>query len=513
MAEPSAPEQMSREALVAEVRRLRAESADAASSAARPLDWPSILHDAPMPISLKGADQRFRYMNAAMAALFRCTPEEAVGRTAHELVPEREAAPIAARDALVLETGETSALYEESLGQDHANYAWARSIKAPVREADGRISGVLTLSTINPAQAEHGAQLASLIESAPFPVYFKDRLARFTIANEELLRNYGLTRLEQAVGKRSAELFAEEGETYTAEDLHVLKTREIFTREITLGDHAHMIVKFPVIDRQGRLLGLGGIEPNITQKARYEEALRQAKEEAEQASRAKSQFLATISHELRTPLNAIIGFAEVVTDAQALGIDPGRLSGYGADIARSGRMLKALIDDILDLSAVEAGKLSLERERLDLRAVVQQALGVMRPEPSERVDLQIDLGALPLMVNADARRLTQVAINLISNALKYTSEGRIRVSGRRVDGRVEVAVSDTGPGMGPHDLEAVMREPFRRAESPFVRRTEGVGLGLWLSRRIMEAHDGGLRVESVEGEGLTATLFAPFAEG
>jgi len=506
MAEIPAPEEMSREALIAEVRRLRAAAAPA-------VDWSTILRGAPVAISLKGADERFRFMNEAMAALFRCAPEDAVGRTAHELVSEREAAPIAARDRLVLETGETSALYEESLGQDKANYAWARSIKTPVLDGAGAVSGVLTLSTINPVQAEHGAQLASLIESAPFPVYFKDRLARFTIANDELLRNYGLERPEQAVGRRSADLFGPAGEEYTAEDLHVLETREIFTREITLGENAHLVVKFPVIDRQGRLLGLGGVEPNITQKARYEEALRLAKEEAEQASRAKSQFLATISHELRTPLNAIIGFAEVIAQAQTLGIDPARLPGYGWDIARSGRMLKALIDDILDLSAVEAGKLSLEREALDLRAVVQQALGLMQPEPAEGVALDIDLGQTPLTLSGDARRLTQVVINLVSNALKYTPRGRIAVTARRVEGRVELAVSDTGPGMARRDLDSVMREPFRRAENPLVRRTEGVGLGLWLSRRIMEAHGGGLRVESVEGAGLTATLFAPAAPG
>lgn len=507
MAEDRALEAMSREELIAEIRRLRAASDPASPS----VDWARVLTAAPIAISLKGADERFRFMNQAMAALFRCSPADAVGRTAHELVPESEAAPIAARDRLVLETGESSALYEESLGQDQTQYAWARSIKAPVFDGAGAVEGVLTLSTINPAQAEHGAQLASLIQSAPFPVYFKDRLARFTIANDELLRNYGLERIEQAVGKRSADLFPGVGEEYTAEDLHVLESREIFTREVTLGENEHLVVKFPVIDRHGRLLGLGGIEPNITQKARYEDALRRAKEEAEQASRAKSRFLATISHELRTPLNAIIGFAELIAEAETLGVEPARLGGYGEDIARSGRMLKALIDEILDLSAVEAGKLTLDLERLDLREVVQETLGMMQPQPAEGVELTVALGEVALPLEGDARRLTQVVINLIGNALKYCPRGRITLTGRRAGDQVELSVADTGPGMGEADLAAVMREPFRRAESAFVRRTEGLGLGLWLSRRIMEAHGGGLRIDSVQGEGLTATLYAPLS--
>jgi signal transduction histidine kinase len=507
MAEKRPLEELSREELITEIHRLRAaqDPTDAV------VDWPRVLMAAPIAISLKGADERFQFINQAMAALFRCAPEAAVGRMAHELLPEHEAAPIAARDRLVLETGESSALYEESLGQDQTRYELARTIKAPVFDAAGAVRGVLTLSTINSAQAEHGAQLASLVQSAPFPVYFKDRLARFTIANGELLRNYGLEHLDQAVGKRSADLFPGAGEDYTAEDLRVLETREIFTREITLGENEHLVVKFPVIDRRGRLLGLGGIEPNITQKARYEEALRRAKEEAEQASRAKSRFLATISHELRTPLNAIIGFAELIAEADALGVDRARLGGYGEDIARSGRMLKALIDEILDLSAVEAGKLTLDLEPIDLREVVQETLGMMQPQPKRGVELSVALGDGPLRVQGDARRLTQVVINLVGNALKYCESGRITISAQRAGDQVELSVADTGPGMAADDLAAAMREPFRRADSAFVRRTEGLGLGLWLSRRIMEAHGGGLRIESVEDEGLTATLFAPHA--
>jgi signal transduction histidine kinase len=231
--------------------------------------------------------------------------------------------------------------------------------------------------------------------------------------------------------------------------------------------------------------------------------------ELELASEHKSHFLANMSHELRTPLNAIIGFSELLEQQQVGELNEEQL-GYVEDVIEAGRHLLALINDILDLSKVEAGKMELDLREVALRPTLESGV-TMQSEAAGRNGIALGLSLSPenITVHADERKVRQVVFNLLSNAVHFTPpQGRVDVSARLNDGVVEVAVSDTGPGIAPEDQEVIFEE-FRQASANSGPQPEGTGLGLPLSRRFIELHGGRLWVESVPGAGSTFRFTLP----
>jgi signal transduction histidine kinase len=228
----------------------------------------------------------------------------------------------------------------------------------------------------------------------------------------------------------------------------------------------------------------------------------------ESASRHKSEFLANMSHELRTPLNAIIGFSEVLSEGM-FGEVNDKQAEYLQDILESGRHLLSIINDILDLSKIEAGRMELESAEFDLPAAIGNALILVR-ERASRHGIALGSGIDERLgdVDGDERKIKQVLLNLLSNALKFTPEGgRIDVRADRRDGVVEISVSDTGIGISPTDQDAVFQE-FRQVGTA-EKRAEGTGLGLALSRKFVELHGGRIWVESQVGAGSTFTFTLP----
>ena len=245
------------------------------------------------------------------------------------------------------------------------------------------------------------------------------------------------------------------------------------------------------------------------QNARLFRELEDKSRELEAASRHKSEFLANMSHELRTPLNAIIGFSEVLGE-RMFGELNDKQAEYIQDIQSSGRHLLALINDILDLSKVEAGRMELELSRFDLPAAIGGAVILVRERATRHglaIDVSVDetLGAFV----GDERKIRQVLLNLLSNAVKFTPEGgRVAVRAVPADGAVEVSVSDTGIGIAPEDQEAIFQE-FRQVGTDYARKREGTGLGLALARRFVDLHGGRLWVKSVVDQGSTFTFTLP----
>jgi signal transduction histidine kinase len=253
---------------------------------------------------------------------------------------------------------------------------------------------------------------------------------------------------------------------------------------------------------------LGALGANVN---RMNDQLRHLYTELEAASRHKSEFLANMSHELRTPLNAIIGFSQVLRDEMVGSVNE-KQAEYLEDIISSGNHLLSLINDVLDLSKVEAGQVELEVHSFSLREALERGVVMVRERATEE-GVRVAFAADPDVdvVDGDERRIKQVIFNLLSNAVKFTpAGGEVDVSATRVNGEVRVAVADTGPGVLPEDRDRIFEE-FQQSETGVGHR-EGTGLGLALSKRYVELHGGRIWLESELGHGSTFTFALPAKE-
>jgi signal transduction histidine kinase len=245
------------------------------------------------------------------------------------------------------------------------------------------------------------------------------------------------------------------------------------------------------------------------QNARLFREIADKSQQLEAASRHKSEFLANMSHELRTPLNAIIGFSEVLAE-RMFGEVNEKQAEYLQDILSSGRHLLSLINDILDLSKVEAGRLELELGRFHLPTALDNALTLVR-ERASRHGITLDLAVDPEIgeIVADERKVKQILLNLLSNAVKFTPEGgRVDVTATAADDVITIAVSDTGIGITPVDQQAIFEE-FRQVGHDDAHKQEGTGLGLTLAKKFVELHGGRIGVQSQVGHGSTFTFTLP----
>jgi PAS domain S-box-containing protein len=252
---------------------------------------------------------------------------------------------------------------------------------------------------------------------------------------------------------------------------------------------------------------------DITERKRIEDetnaALHLAKVGAETSNRIKTEFLANMSHELRTPLNAIIGFSDVIMRSMFGPLDE-RYRDYAADIFTSGTHLLKLINEILDLSKLEAKQAELCEEDVDLAAIIQACTHLIEPQAQgAKIQVLTAIDSNLPLIRADDRRMRQILINLLSNAVKFTPEGgQVCVSAALTNGGVAIAVKDTGIGMAPEQIPSAL-EPFQQIDSKISRRYEGTGLGLPLTKHFVELHGGSLTIESKLDIGTTVTCFLP----
>ena len=265
----------------------------------------------------------------------------------------------------------------------------------------------------------------------------------------------------------------------------------------------------PLRDDMGRVCGAVGVFIDISGHRHTEDALNRAKEEAERANRAKSEFLSRMSHELRTPLNAILGFAQLLSMARL----PEHHQDSVEQILKGGRHLLALINEVLDIARIESGRLSLALERLSANDVVQEAVTLVEPQAAkQKIQLYIEAGsAWRLHISADRQRFKQVVLNIISNAVKYNREGgSVRISVEAREKFLRLSVADTGPGI-PADKIGLLFSPFERLGAEHAG-VEGTGIGLALSKRLVEAMAGRIGVHSEFGSGTTFWVEFPVAD-
>jgi two-component system cell cycle sensor histidine kinase PleC len=271
----------------------------------------------------------------------------------------------------------------------------------------------------------------------------------------------------------------------------------------------------PLLNGRGRIIGLRGLVQNITKYQSQEQLLKEALHRAEGANRAKAGFLATVSHELRTPLNAIIGFSEMM-QAELLGpLGNERYNDYAKSIQQSGKHLLDLINDLLDMSKIEAGKYDFALETLNVAKIARMAVHMIEPSAlAGGVLLHNEIPESSLTVRADRRALMQILLNLLSNAVKFTPRGghiELRLCTETRPMMITFAVADTGIGI-PIDKIDRVTEPFEQVSNAMTRHYQGTGLGLAITKKLVEHHGGILRIDSALGHGTTVYVTLPLDE-
>jgi PAS domain S-box-containing protein len=348
--------------------------------------------------------------------------------------------------------------------------------------------------------------LDSIIENIPGMIFVKDattlKFVRVNRACEEVL---GYSRSEM-IGKSAHDIFPEEEANFlAAKDKEVLESGVLLDiPEETIhtkskGVRVLHARKIPLFDSNGRAQFLLGISEDITELKEARDALVHAKEEAERSNRFKDQFLSTMSHELRTPLNAVVGFSDLLTEEQYGPLND-RQKRYVNHIRAGGKHLLRLINDILDLSKIEAGRLQLAIESVTVNVSLAEAMDTLRPL-ADRKSHTLSSDAPPkLIARADATRFRQILINLLGNAIKFTPEGgKIEVAARQIGNCVRIEVRDSGPGIPEDEQKRIFDAFYRLGQSD--KGTEGTGLGLAITRRLVELQGGELGIESRSGAG------------
>jgi PAS domain S-box-containing protein len=375
-----------------------------------------------------------------------------------------------------------------------------------------------------------------IVENSPASISLKDADGRYLMVNKqfELMASVAGDEIR---GKKSDEIFPEDfARSGMEHDREVLLSGQASAREEDLHiagrDYCFLTTKFAIKDIKGRVAAIGAIHTDISERKQLElqtfdanerlehkahgledmmEYLVHARDRAETADHAKSEFLAMMSHELRTPLNAIIGFSEIMK-MEALGpIGSAKYREFADDIHLSGRHLLDVINDILDLSKIESGKAGLCEENIVIPKLIRSALTLIGDNGKDS-DVELDLECpdeLPEL-RGDRRKLSQILVNLLSNGFKFTPAGgriTLRVWCSANDGHV-FQIADTGIGIAPEDIPKALA-PFQQIDSRISRKHEGTGLGLPLTKALVELHGGSLDLQSEVGVGTTVTVRFP----
>ena len=399
------------------------------------------------------------------------------------------------------------------------------------------VSDITEAKRIDQALHNSEARFRAIVDNSPAKIHIKDARGRYVLVNPLAEKLFGVTESE-ALGKTTHEVFPEAlADAFTAHDRRVQETgtateeEEVWQRAD--GPHTYFTVKFPIFDRHGEISGVGAIGTDITDHKKTERRLQeserhlqlriaeleaaqrrlqeqeanltrlakdleQARDQAEAANRAKTEFLATMSHELRTPLNAILGFSEIIQTETLGPVGSLKYREYASHIYNSGRLLLELISDILDLSKVESGLDELHEEAIDVVGLARSVWSLIQQRARQHgVALTLDSPAAPPVLCADLRKMKQILVNLLANAIKFTERGgRVALKIRcPAGGGYEFQVVDTGIGIAPQDIPQALSQ-FGQVDGGFGRQHEGTGLGLPLSKSLAELHGGSLDLQS-----------------
>ncbi len=474
------------------------------------------------------AEGRVTFLNGVAEVLTGWPQAEAAGRPladVFQIVNQNTRRPVDNPALRALSEGRVVGLSEPTIlrGKDGTERPIDDSA-APIRDrVGGMVGAVLVFRDVterNRAE-EAQAQLAAIVESSQDAILSKTLDGVIRSWNRGAERLFGYTR-EEVIGQPITFIIPPERMDEERAILERLCRGERIEHFETVrlakdGRLLDMSISVsPIRDREGRLIGASKIGRDITYRKEAELLLQRAKEEAEVASRAKSMFLANMSHELRTPLNAVIGYSEMLIDeVRDLGL--GRLVPDLERIQGAGRHLLALIDGILDLSKIEAGKIEIFAEPIDMAALLRDSADMARPLCQRNGNTLVVRGEDGLgVLYTDGTKLKQIIFNLLSNSSKFTRDGTVTLTaGREHRGEGEwlrLAVSDTGIGIAPEQMSQLF-QAFSQGEASITRNFGGTGLGLAISRRFCQMLGGDITVESEPGKGSIFTVLLPVSPG
>ena len=482
-------------------------------------NWRSLVESVPDIISTLDLDYHLQFINRLPPNL-GLKPEDLVGKSVFDFLPEEHHPRIKEACAKVIGTGEPATYEVQGLISGY----WYASCIGPIQQ-DGELVGFVMASTnitdrkqaeIELQHSEERFRRAVLNAPLPIMIHAEDgEVLQISRAWTELT-GYTLEDIP-TISKWLAQADSEAAEKIKAHLSQLYRS----TERVAEGEYVIITQsgKRQVWEFSSSLLGalpdkrqLGiSMALNITERIKTQKAMQQAKETAEYASRAKSDFLANMSHELRTPLNAIIGFAEILRDELVGSINTEQKECVN-DIHISGQHLLEMINDILDLSKIEAGKMVLQLETFSIVEAVEEVNTIISALAVKRhLDLTLNYNR-NCMIEADRVKFKQIFYNLLSNAVKFTPEGgQVATHLEISDTELRAEVTDTGIGISEAD-QAKLFAPFTQIDTSKSRRYGGTGLGLALTHRLIMLHGGEIRVESQEGKGSNFTLRIPLRQ-
>jgi PAS domain S-box-containing protein len=462
-----------------------------------------------------GPDHRFTYFSDSLLNILGIKPDQVLGKSRLELVAEGEDEAKWRAHFELLKRREPFRDYEYKLVRPDGQTRYIRISGTPVFDDRGRFRGYRGTGTNISARVEAEERYARLVELSPDGIIVH-RGRRILFANPAAARLLGAADTATLVGHEILDLIHVDNREMARKrtqdvEAHGLPAEWMEQKWVRFDGSVIFVESSgtPIHYRNERAVLV--VFRDVTGRKKTEEELRTAKDLAELANRAKSEFLANMSHELRTPLNAIIGFSDAMRREVFGQIKPTLYAEYVGNIHESGCHLLDLINDVLDVSRIEAGRLEVRDDVLDVRTVIEQSLRLVKARAdSAGIRLHQDIGRHLPRLRADERRTKQIVLNLLSNAVKFTPRGGTVTTAAAVDeeGWLVVRVADTGIGMDPNDIEKAMR-PFAQVDSTLSRRYEGTGLGLPLSKGLIEAHGGMLTLKSRPKKGTTAEVRFP----
>lgn len=491
--------------------------------------WKNWITTTPEIIFFKDLQGIYRGVSDATAQLagFQ-NADEMIGKNDYEIYPPDKAKTFVEEDKEVIKTG-FNKLIPDFLEHPTRGTVYIETLKAPLFNEKYEIIGIQGVSRDVTEKCHFEAkvnlqqsQMQAIVENIPFPIWLKDTEGKYILINKSYEDFYKLNK-NDVFGQKPLEILKnrkifhpEDAKKLQEEDLRVIKEKIIShtTNRLEIGGkHYYLeITKSPVLDKNGEVIGIAGISVDVTAHKNYEDELMKSRDIAEQANTAKSEFLANISHEIRTPMNGIMGFVQLLAETN---LDDEQ-KDFVEETKKSSEILLKLLNDVLDLSKIEAGKMTMENLSFNVRYVVEDVATLASSNASQK---NIEISALchsniPEKVFGDPSRLKQVLNNFVNNAIKFTEEGEIIITVKLVEktdkkAKLIFEIQDTGIGISKENQSKIF-ESFTQADTSTTRKYGGTGLGLTISKNIIRMMNGEVSVESKLNSGSKFSFTAEF---